>query len=218
MDLVLLRLLFVILLAAVCYFLRPFRHSGGLGGRGCGSGCRRRGHRFRTAGAGADAAAADRRGGGQRARHLWRGAVLPGAALRAALRRELRRAADLRAPADDLRRLAGRRQQGRPAESGSAGHGVLGRQALPPQRQSAGHERDYRRPHRRHRRGRLYRRHAGGAGVRAARAAGGGRLHRRLEAPARPPRPGHAAAHAVQRQNPGADRARRLSLRSAKWT
>jgi hypothetical protein len=47
---------------------------------------------------------------------------------------------------------------------------------------------------------------AGGAGVRAARVADRGRLHRRLQAPARPPRPRHAAAHAVQPHYPGADR------------
>ena len=49
MDLVVLRLLFVILLAAVCYFLRPFGLADGVGGRDrrCGRGLR--GHRLRTA-------------------------------------------------------------------------------------------------------------------------------------------------------------------------
>ena len=145
-------------------------------------------------------ATADRRGGGQRAGHLWRGAVLPGAALGAACQRQLGRAADLCAAADDLCGPAGGRQQGRPAEPGGAGHGFQRRQAHAPQRQGARHQRHHRRAHRRHCRGRLYRRHDGGAGVCAARAADGGRLDRRLEAPARPARPGHAAAHAVQRQ------------------
>ena len=184
--------------------------------RGRGRG--RRGHRLRVARAGAHAAAADRRGSRQRAGHLWRGAVLPGAALGAAVRRELRRAADLRSAADDLCRPAGGRQQGRPAEPGRAGHGVHRRPAIAAQRQGARYQRHHRRPHRRHCRGRLYRRHDGGAGVRAARVADGGRLHRRLKAPARPPRPGHAAAHAVQRQ---ASRCRLCPTTfppSARWT
>ena len=130
----------------------------------------------------------------------------------------LRGVADLRAAADDLCGPAGGSQQGRPAESGGAGHRLRRRQAHAPHRQGARYQRDHRRPHRRHCRGGLYRRHDGGAGVCAARAAGGGRLDRRLEAPARPPRPRHAAAHAVERQRSRCRLCPTTSLPSAKST
>jgi CheY-like chemotaxis protein len=84
MDLIVVRLLFVALLAGVCYFLHPF----GMTGWVSAARARRRPARSlsSSAGAGAQPAAADRRRGRQRAGHLWRGAVLPGAARRAAAR------------------------------------------------------------------------------------------------------------------------------------
>ena len=107
MDLILLRILFVLLLAAVCYFLHPFGIQSGWLGAVAGA---------LTAGAvivfelRVRALTLRRLIGrrcGQCAGHLRRGAVLPGAALGAASRLNIGGAANLRAAAHDLRGPAG---------------------------------------------------------------------------------------------------------------
>ena len=163
-------------------------------------------------------AAAGWRRGGQRAGHPWRSVILPGPARRTPAWAQLGRAADLRPAADDLCGAAGGSQQGRPAEPGGAGHRLRRRPAHAAHRQGARHQRHHRRAHRRHRRGRLHRRHDGGAGVCAARAANGSRLDRQLQAPARPPRPGYAAAHAVEHRTSRCRSSPTTFPPSARWT
>jgi hypothetical protein len=115
-----------------------------------------------------------------------------------ARRTDLRRHSGLCPAADDLRRPARRHQQGRTAQPRRARHRLHRRKSHPQELQSPRHLGHHRRPHRRRRRHRLHGRRLRHPRVRPARAADRRRLHRQLQAPARPPRPGHAAAHAVQ--------------------
>ena len=92
------------------------------------------------------------------------------------------------------------------------GNRVLERPAAAAECEGAGHERHHRWADRRYCRGGLYRRDDGGAGVCAEGTADCGRLDRRVEAAKGPAGPGHAAADAVEHQHPGTDCSGRLSV------
>ena len=117
-----------------------------------------------------------------------------------------------------LLRPGGGRGQGRHAEPGGAGRPVRRRKGDQEYLQNSGHQRDYRRPHRRYRRDRIRRRHPGDSAVRAARAATGGGFLRFDEAQSRPARTGYSAANPEDAAVEHSDSGRRFSRTSGKWT
>jgi hypothetical protein len=156
MDLVVLRLLFVILFATVCYFLRPFGIQTGWEGAAIGAAAacavivfelRVRALTLRRL-IGAVAGSVLGIIGAALFCLVLRSAPLPGT-----------NSAVLQIFVLLLMTYVGLlvgASKGDLLNPAALGTGLLRRQTLTPQRQGAGYERHHRRPHRRHRRGRLY--------------------------------------------------------------
>ena len=181
MDLIAVRLLFVIFVAVTCYLLQPF-------GLASQAGCRRRGA------AGQAIVIFEWR------LHLVSLKRLIGAAIGSVLgifgaylfalviRNSIPAGHTAELPAnhghvaDGLCRPDCRRQQRRSAEPGGAGRGFRRREAIQEELQNSGHQRHYRWPHCRHRRDRIPRWNHRNSTICVARTATGRRLGRFAQA------------------------------------
>ena len=187
-----------LIVGVICFLIRPFNLPSNLDAAvGLLIGCR---HRcLRVAAARHEPEAPDRRRHRQRARHHRR------LSLRARHPQQHPCQPDPELPADHghadhgLCGIGGRRQQRRPAQSGSARRNLRRRKTGQEELQDPRHQRHHRRPHRRHRRDRIPRRPHCHPAVRASRTATRRRLRRFAQTQSRTPRPGHPAASAENR-------------------